>query len=190
MHKLITPCVVVAIVLGVSQAGWSEEKPAEGRFEVAEGKLSFKTPEGWKAKQPKSRIIEKEFEIPAAKGDEIPGRLTVMGAGGAIEANIDRWIGQFEQADGGATKNAAQPAKKKIGDVEVNLVDLTGTYKDNPAPFAGGKPIFRENYRMLAAIVSTKNAGNYFLKLYGPKATIGENEKAFHAMIDSLQVKK
>ena len=42
---------------------------------------------------------------------------------------------------------------------------------------------------MLGAIVVTKDAGNYFLKLYGPKATIGEAEAGFQEMLKSLKVK-
>jgi hypothetical protein len=62
------------------------------------------------------------------------------------------------------------------------LVNLGG-------PFAGGKTIMRENYRMLGAIIQTKDKGNYFLKLYGPKATIDENEKGFQELVKSLKVK-
>ena len=188
MRKLIAYCAAMAIAVSASPA-WSQDKPAEGTFAVAEGKLAFKAPKSWVKKEPKSRIVEVEYEIPAAKGDETPGRLTVMGAGGAIEANIDRWIGQFDQPDGSETKNKAKTEKLKVAGTDVHYVDLAGTYKDNPAPFAGGKATLRKDYRMLAAIVSTKDAGNYFLKFYGPKATVGENEKAFRDMIDSLQVK-
>jgi hypothetical protein len=159
------------------------------KFTVAEGKLEFKAPAAWTKKTPKVRIIEVEYEAPAAKGDELPGRFTVMGAGGTVEANVDRWIGQFDQPDGGDTKNKAKIEKLKVSGQDVHWVDLSGTYKDSPGPFAGGKPVLRENYRMLAAIVQTKKDGNYFLKLYGPKATIAENEKAFRELVDSMQVK-
>jgi len=159
------------------------------KFTVADGKLEFKAPATWTKKTPKVRIIEVEYEIPAAKGDESPGRMTVMGAGGTVEANIDRWIGQFDQPGGGETKDKAKIEKLKVSGQDVQWVDVSGTYKDNPAPFAGGKPVLRENYRMLAAIVQTKDSGNYFLKFYGPKATVTENEKAFRDVVDSLQVK-
>jgi hypothetical protein len=159
------------------------------KFSVAEGKLEFKAPSTWTKKMPKSRIIDVEYEAPAAKGDETPGRFTVMGAGGTIEANVDRWIGQFDQPDGGNTKDKAKIEKLKVSGQDVHWVDLSGTYKDSPGPFAGGKPVMRENYRMLAAIIQTKKDGNYFLKLYGPKATMAENEKAFRELVDSMQVK-
>ncbi len=42
---------------------------------------------------------------------------------------------------------------------------------------------------MLAAIISSKDEGNYFIKLYGPQKTVAENEKAFARMIDSLERK-
>ena len=165
----------------------AEDKPADRSFAIGEGKLVFAAPEGWTKKEPKSRIIEAEFEIPAAEGDEIPGRLTAMGAGGSVEANIERWVGQFvDEGDDAKPK----VTKKTIGGNEVHVVDLGGTYKDSPAgPFAGGKTTLRKDYRMLGAIIVTKDSGNYFLKLYGPQATIGAAEKGFGELIESLKVK-
>lgn len=177
--------VAVAAVSVVSSA-WAQEGT---KFSVAEGKLEFRAPAAWTKKTPKVRIIEVEYEVPAAKGDDLAGRMTVMGAGGTVEANIDRWIGQFDQPGGGDTKDKTKIEKLKVSGQDVQWVDVSGTYKDNPAPFAGGKPVLRENYRMLAAIVQTKDAGNYFLKFYGPKTTVTENEKAFRDLVDSMSVK-
>jgi hypothetical protein len=42
---------------------------------------------------------------------------------------------------------------------------------------------------MLAAIIATEKSGRYFIKLYGTKKTIAANEKAFRAMVQSLDVK-
>lgn len=170
----------------VSSVGSAQEAT---KFSVAEGKLEFKAPASWTKKTPKVRIIEVEYEVPAAKGDETAGRMTVMGAGGTVEMNIDRWISQFDQPGGGSSKDKAKIEKLKVSGQDVQWVDISGTYKDSPGPFAGGKTVDRENYRMLAAIVQTKDAGNYFLKFYGPKATITENEKAFRDLVDSMQVK-
>ncbi len=183
---MLTTAAMAFSCLAVSLAPAQEAS----KFTVGEGKLEFKAPAGWAKKTPKSRIIEVEYEAPAAKGDELAGRMTVMGAGGTVEANIDRWIAQFDQPGGGDTKDKAKIEKLKVSGQDVQWVDLSGTYKDSPGgPLAGGKPVMRENYRMLAAIVQTKESGNYFLKFYGPKATIKENEKAFRDLVDSLQVK-
>jgi hypothetical protein len=42
---------------------------------------------------------------------------------------------------------------------------------------------------MLAAIITTKNAGNYYLKFYGPERTVVANQKAFEQMVKSLESK-
>lgn len=179
------PALLASLVVLVPLFARAEDKPAATPFAIGEGKLALTAPAGWKKVQPKSRIIEAEFEIPAAEGDEAAGRLTAMGAGGSIEDNISRWAGQFA---GEGVKPKVE--KKTVGGSEVHVVDLAGTYKDTPGgPFAGGKTVLREDYRMLGAIIVTKDAGNYFLKLYGPKATIGENEKAFTSLVESLKVK-
>src|SRR5881227_3929220 len=83
----------------------AQDKPVEGNnFTIGEGKLALAAPAGWTKKEPASRIVEVEFAIPAAKGDESPGRLTAMGAGGSVESNIDRWVGQFVGPGGAAPK--------------------------------------------------------------------------------------
>jgi hypothetical protein len=182
-----TLAYLLSLIVLVGWTAAAEEKPAATPFSVGEGKVTFTAAEGWKKVEPKSRIVEAEFEIPAAKGDESPSRLTAMGAGGDVEANIARWAGQFLAPAGGEVK--PQIDKLTVDGAEVHIVSLAGTYKDSPGgPFAGGKTVNRENYRMLGAIAVTKS-GNYFLKLYGPKGTIGENEKAFRTMVESMKVK-
>jgi hypothetical protein len=192
MSKLFAT-VSIAVLITLAPAFAEEKKEAKKEptpFTVADGQLAFKAPAAWTKKKPKSNIIEVEFEAPAAKGDEIAGRLTIMGAGGNVEQNIERWYGQFTQPDGSETKKAAKVEKKSIGGNTVHVVDIAGTYKDSPAgPFAGGKAVNRVDFRMLAAIIETKAAGNYFVKFYGPKATIAENEKAFQELLQSLVVK-
>jgi len=177
-----------AIISFFVSAAFSIVAAQGNAFTIGEGKLELAAPANWTKKEPTSRIVEVEFAVPPAKGDEAPGRMTAMGAGGSVESNIDRWVGQFA-GEGGA---AAKPKRDKatVSGTDIEFVDLSGTYKDSPGgPFAGGKTINRENYRMLGAIIQTKDRGNYFLKLYGPKATIDENEKGFQDMVKSLKVK-
>ena len=198
MSKLIS-ALSIAALLGLCCSAFAEDKKADEKkeakkeptpFTVGEGAVAFKAPAAWTKEKPKSNIIEAEFAAPPAKGDEIAGRLTVMGAGGDVKQNIDRWFGQFLQPDGSNTKDKAKVEKKTISGSTVHLVDVSGTYKDSPGgPFAGGKTVNRENFRMLAAIIETKGGGNYFVKFYGPKATITENEKAFQELLQSLKVK-
>jgi hypothetical protein len=53
-------------------------------------------------------------------------------------------------------------------------------------PFAGGPTVERPGYRMLAAIVRTPEAGNYYLKFYGPTATVEQHAAGFQKMIEGM----
>jgi len=167
------------------------ENPA---FTIADGSLSLEAPEGFARVRPSSGMIETEFSIPSegkgADGAELPpGRMTVMGAGGTIQANIDRWCGQFAQPDGGDTKEKTTTKAFKVAGSSVTLVDIPGTYLDQPGgPFAGGKVVQRPGYRMLAGIVETPGAGNYFLKFYGPAATVDRHADGFKKMLEGMVV--
>jgi len=155
---------------------------AEDTFSVGKGHITFGIGEGFVKEKPSNGIVEHEFSTPIAEGDSKAGRMTVMGAGGTVEANIDRWVAQFEMKDGDKPKIS----KEKIAGQTVHRIDLTGSYRDG-RPF--GPKTLRPGYRMLAAIVETEDHGNYFLKFYGPKATVTKHEKGFETIVSSLKVK-
>lgn len=173
------------LLASLAQRVLADEAPTT--IGIAGGKLQLKAPGAWNRKQPQTAIVEHEFAIPAAKGDKTDGRLTIMAASGGVQANIDRWYGQFTQPDGGSTRERAKVTKSKVAGQDVHIVDLSGTYKDQRGPVAPA--VERPNYRMLAAIIATKSGQDYFLKLYGPERTIAENEKAFVGMIEGLEAK-
>jgi hypothetical protein len=151
------------------------------------GELQMTATSAWKKVQPRSRIIEVEFSIPG-KEKGATGRLTMMGAGGSIDANIKRWEGQFKQPDDSETK--AKITEKEIAEQDVTIVDIAGTYLDRPIPVRPENVTEREGYRMLSAIIETSEMGNYFVKFYGPQETVAKNEKAFMSFINSLKVKE
>jgi hypothetical protein len=66
-------------------------------------RLTFTTPEGWRPSQPSSSMRVAEFTLPHATGDAEDAQFVVYyfgGSGGSVEANMQRWIGQIQQADG------------------------------------------------------------------------------------------
>jgi len=156
-------------------------------FTIAAAGFTLEAPAGWQRVEPKSGIVETEFAIPGPAAGDAPGRMTVMGAGGSVQANIERWFGQFTQPDGSATKDRGTIKKIKVAGCDVTLVDVSGTYKDMPGgPFAGGAAVERPDYRMLAAIIETPEGGNQFLKLYGPAATIAPHADGFRQMVEGM----
>jgi len=187
------PLTAVGLLSGLmllfpaSQAQAQAVTAAETRaFDIAGSSILLEAPASWKRVQPKSGIVETEFSIPSA-GDLPPGRMTVMGAGGSVQANVDRWYSQFTQPDGSDTKQKAVTKTIKIAGCTVTMVDVSGTFKDAPGgPFAGGKTIDRPDYRMLAAIIETPGSGSQFLKFYGPAATVAQEADGFRTMIEGM----
>jgi hypothetical protein len=155
---------------------------------LAGGQLQMQVDKAWKAVQPRVRIIEHEFSVPAHKDDDHPGRVTIMHAGGTVEENMDRWIGQFTAPDGETLKDRTKKETKKVAGLEVHLIDISGTYHDRPGgPVAPA--VERPSYRLLGAMIVSAKTGNYFVKFTGPQRTVAAHEKAFASMIDSLQWK-
>ena len=110
-----------------------------------------------------------------------------MGAGGGVAANIDRWYQQFSQPDGASTKERAKVEKREIAGQSVTVVDHLGHIHGSSRADGAGRRA--AHYRMLGAIIETKQNGNHFIKFYGPEKTVAANADAFKQMVDSLRQK-
>jgi hypothetical protein len=107
------------------------------------------------------------------------------GQGGSVQANLDRWIGQFEQADGKPSKDAAKVVKRTVHGLPITTVDVLGAYTGMGGPTAQPGPAM-PGYRLLGAIVEAPQ-GSIFLKFIGPAKTIAANQAAFDKMIASFE---
>lgn len=145
---------------------------------LGEGKMSLIAPDGWVSKEPRTNIVEVEFEIPGVE-DKAAGRLTIMAAGGSVEQNVERWEMQFVEGKEATVEMA------EMGSVKIHLVDLAGTFKESSGgPL--GRVTERPNYRMLGAILQAPGAPTYFIKLTGPAETLAANEEAFKTFVKSV----
>ncbi len=184
-HRFLLLSLAVSASLLI--AGELLAKEAAGEtLKLAEGRLQLEAPEAWKKVKPRVKFIEYEFAVPAAAEGGADGRVTVMGAGGTVQQNIDRWLGQFTQPDGKASKDVATVNTQKLSDVKLHTIDVSGTYGDRRGPFAPA--VERPGYRMLAAIIETPQ-GNYFIKFYGEAKTVAAHAEAFEEMVEELQWK-
>jgi hypothetical protein len=104
--------------------------------------------------------------------------LSVARAGGSVDANIERWIGQFEQA-GKDTRT-----EKTLRGMKITIVDVSGTYLGGMSGAPGSHP----GWSLLAAIVEGKG-DPYFFKLTGPTSTVRAARSAFDGMIGGLTAK-
>ena len=105
------------------------------------------------------------------------------GGGGGVEANLERWAGQFEQPDGSDSRAAMKSAARTLNGREVTEVDLAGTYVAETSP-GSGEHVREEDWRMLAAILAAPE-GAYYAKLVGPSATIKRWEASFTSFLES-----
>jgi hypothetical protein len=155
----------------------------------ASGELHYKAPDGWVKEQTTSSMRVAQYKLPKTETDPEDALLVVyyFGAtqGGAVQANIDRWISQMQQPDGSASKDKAKTETSTVNGLKVTSVDVSGTYTAEMAP---GTPGQRNdaNYRMRAAVIETPK-GNYFLKLVGPAKTMGHWEQSVTDFVQSFE---
>ncbi len=155
---------------------------ASGMLDV--GAIAFKMPAQWEAQQPKSSMRRAQVSAPGSAG---PAQLIVyfFGAGGAgpTQANIDRWVGQFANADGSPVSDAKQTSSK-ISGFDVTQVEVAGTYAGGMN--AGGQQQAAQGgQRLIAAVVNT-NGGPYYFKFLGPDGTVTEQREPFDELIASI----
>ena len=179
----------VAVLCSLAFSGAAFAEKTDDVMKLARGRLTLQVPAKWQRKQPKVRIIEHEFAIKAVDGDSEDVRVTVMGAGGSVSANVSRWMSQFRQAGGAAvTSDQIKHEEKKIGGATVHVVDVSGTYLHRAAPFAGGRTTEKKGFRMLGAIIVTEKSGQYFIKAIGPAKTVAAGKKDLEKMLDGLKL--
>lgn len=108
------------------------------------------------------------------------------GQGGSAEANVERWIGQFEQPDGAPTRDRAKTSVTRIGDLKLTRVDVTGTYV---APVRPGAAERRNepDTRMIAAVVEGPG-GPWFIRFLGPREDVTKEETAFDGFLATLHL--
>jgi hypothetical protein len=174
----------VASVLAQEKSDANTTVAKEEPLELAGGKILVMKPAAWKAMPPKSSMVQYEFRVPAE--GEKSARITIMSAGGPIDGNIERWVGQFE----GAKKDDAKVEKKDVDQTKVYIVEIEGTFKESMGgPMAPGPTKKMENYKMLGAILELKDGGKVFIKATGPIEIIKDMKDGFVKMVDGIKNK-
>ena len=189
MYRPLT-YVVLLCVWGFVTAGAvaEEEKKAGNTKKVEVGKLTLTVPDAWEFQEPTNQLRLGSFEIPSAEGDEVETELTIFafgGQGGGVNANVQRWIGQF-RAEGRKQKitRGESPQGKYV------IVDVTGAYNMPVGPPFAMQSKLVPDARMLGAIIDMKDEGYYFLKMGGPRKTIDQAAKAFRASFGADESKE
>jgi hypothetical protein len=118
-----------------------------------------------------------EYTVPGQDGAEM-AKISVMSAGGTLDANIQRWKGQFHDAAGGTVEPKIQ--KMDVDTMPVTIVEFAGDY----APGMGLPTAHDQEF--LTAVIE-RPANSTFIKFVGPRATVEANRAAFMTMVKGLR---
>jgi hypothetical protein len=176
MNRLLS--VVLVVMAGVAQAQGA-------------GGLTWSAPREWEAQGARPMRVA-TYRIPAARGDAEPGELAIFyfgqGQGGGVDANVKRWVGQFQKADGQPVAEKDTRTKKEtLHGLPVTTVDVQGTYTGGGPMMGPSTP--KPGYRLLGAIVEGPE-GAVFFKLTGPEKTVAGAEKPFRKLLESVRKAK
>jgi hypothetical protein len=166
-------------------AGSAEHPPASA---PAAGASAFPAQEGWVVETPTSAMRKAQFRLPRTGKDTADASLVVYHFGaqaGSLQANLDRWCGQFVQPDGKPSSEMMKTSQREVNGIPVHEVDLSGTYVAETAP-GSGEHVHEEGWRMLAAVFEAKD-GPYYAKLVGPSATVAKWESSFRKFVEAAR---
>jgi hypothetical protein len=148
------------------------------------GGLTWTAPAPFTKRTPKSSMRAAEYGIEGDTASELGVFYFGADQGGSIDANMERWIGQFTQPDGSKTK--AKRDERTVNGIDVSLVEATGTFSGGMGMPGGPAPQAQENSMLLAAIAKGPN-GPVFFKLTGPKAAVEHAREGFEKLVGSLK---
>lgn len=153
---------------------------APGSFPAPE--ISWTKPSNWLEGAP-NPVRAATYRAPGAAGE---AEVTVFyfgpSSGGGVEANISRWLAQFE----GIRPDDAERDQLRVQGFQATTVRVrSGTFSSG---MPGGPTTPKENYGLYAAVVETPS-GAYFFKMTGPKETVTQEEHNFLELLESVRAR-
>jgi hypothetical protein len=142
--------------------------------------LEWTAPPRWHVAPNTNRMRLATYRVPRATGDAADAELSIAMAGGSVDANADRWIGQFDPEG----RSSAKRSVRKVGSLDVLVVEVQGSYSGGMAAEAPVQP----GWALLGAIVPMPGMP-YFFKLTGPAKSVAAARGEFDAMIASLRLR-
>lgn len=165
------------LVLAFASAAIGAEAPKS--FKV--GEFTFTRPADWQWVESNSTMRKAQLKIPGADGKasaEVIFFYFGEGGGGGTQANIDRWLAQFEEPK---DKLKSKVEQATVGGRKISYVQAEGTYLSG---MPGGPKTPQPNTMLLGAILES-DQGNVFVRLTGPVALAKDSQAGFRKMIES-----
>ncbi len=144
-------------------------------------RIRFKIPEGWQEvplSSAQQGMITASFKIPQA-GDAV--KLTLSSVGGGIDANLQRWRGQFQLPSG------ETPIQEtiRVDNVDAIWLDLRGTFASGTAANSSAQ----SGMRMIGVAIP-RVPRDFYLKLTGPRDQLVKVKEEFRNFVKSARFVK
>jgi hypothetical protein len=186
MKKYIICALVLLSGLLVLAGCSKNDESKKVELETAHGsnnELSYTADESWVKEEPRTSMRKAQYKLPGkdGSGDAELAVFVFPGGGGGVQANINRWLGQFKQPDDKNTLEVAKISEKTSHGLPVTIIYVTGTFMSGAmgGPMAGASEE-QPGYAMIAAIVET-SSDPWFFKAVGPQATIDYWRSSFES---------
>jgi hypothetical protein len=170
--------VVVALILSAAVNIRAQD---HATFEV--GNMKFTRPAGWEWIEPSSSMRKAQFKIKDEKSETTAEVIFFQFPGGAgtVKANVDRWLGQFQEP---RDKFNSKVEETTVGKARVTYVQAEGTYSGG-MPGRPSPPM--KDYALTGAIISSESArdADIYVRMTGPKEFVKSLTAEFKKMIES-----
>jgi len=176
MRSITSVLPLTIIFLAPALATFAAETPAT--FKV--GEFTFKRPEKWEWVEVTSSMRKAQLKVASAdkkQNAEVIFFHFGQGGGGGVKANVDRWLGQFQEPK---DKLKSKVEEVTVGKRKVTYVQAEGTYKSG---MPGGPTTPQPNSSLLGAIIES-DAGDVFARMTGPTALVKASTEDFKKMVE------
>ena len=167
-------CALLATVCAVSARA-----DAPATFPV--GSFTFTRPASWEWVEVTSAMRKAQLKVTNADSKASAEAIFYyfgQGDGGGTKANVDRWLGQFQEP---REKVNAKIDEVTVGKTKITYVQAEGTYSSG---MPGGPTTPMADYALLGAILES-DQGNVFVRMTGPKVLVKSSVADFKKMIES-----
>ena len=166
---------------GSDPASWVVSGPTDDSSIARCAGLQFDKPALWGWITPTMRFRTLQYTVPGQDGEPAADLIfSVFGSGdgGPVDANIDRWAGQFRGLDG--TPPREERSTIEVDGMTVKRIELEGSY----AGMGAAAP--RPGWAQLGVIIQAPGR-NVYIRLLGPSPTVLANKDAFDSLVRSAR---
>jgi hypothetical protein len=138
------------------------------------------------ARVPKTQLRAAEYSVAGDTSAELLVFYFGNEQSGSVDANVQRWLAQIEQADGSDSASKAKRAELRVSGLPVSTLEVSGVYT-GPMVVPGAVPGATSADSLLLGAIVSGPKGPVFFKLTGPRASIESARSAFEQLVRSVR---